>query len=283
MNPTGAAARPVQHAASRPPVAPARGRSSAAVLALVRADCSNYLRRLSTWLSFVVLLVLASMNALSGLFSSYEDDKYSANHISLVMSAAVLVVCAGTGYLAGAAWMGFEHTSGSLGTWLTVTPRRTRVWLSRLLVAVSVPTAVGFLGLLVARIPVLSDPDAPVKDAWSTAFGPQLAIIATISALGFSIASLGRHVLWALGAAAAFFMLGIITDEFAGHDKTPAYGLHTALGDFMDGPVTYSSQLTPAPQVLGMAPHIAGGIIWVSFTLLVVVLALAVFRRANLD
>lgn len=275
---------PAQHATAQQ--APARPAAAAAnragVLALFRADLSNYSRRWSTWVPLLLALALGALMLAQTLTMEGPTDgpprRVTPDDLTVALGALSVVVAGGTGYLAGAAWMGFEHTSGALGTWLTFNPRRLRVWLSRLTVAVAFPTLLALTGLLAAGVPALFDGEAAAE--WSQFFWPYLIVAASFGALGFSIASLGRHMLWALGAFAGYAAVAVLTEELPSYGDEP-YLLHVALGDFLEGPRETAAYR--AQEVLGMAPHLAGGVVWVTFTVLVVAVALIVFRRSSID
>lgn len=130
------------------------------------------------------------------------------------------------GFIISASYIGAEMSSGAIANWLTFSPSRWKVLLSKLVVALlgaAVFTAVfvAFSFIVIAAIHgVNGDAEGPIK--WTPLVqqgGRTVALAAIVATVGFTIALIARHTAAALGALGVFFVARIITGIFGTSEK----------------------------------------------------------------
>ncbi|MEH1016570.1 ABC transporter permease [Micromonospora sp. CPCC 206060] len=119
-------------------------------------------------------------------------------------------------FLVGASYIGADLTSGGMTNLLLWRPQRMTVLGTKLgtllgaVLAVSLPSSLLYLGSfwLIARVGGLTgDPTAAFWNELSLTYLRGLVLVLAAGALGFSVATLGRHTAAALGTLAAYAVL----------------------------------------------------------------------------
>ncbi|MFG2036699.1 ABC transporter permease subunit [Dactylosporangium sp. NPDC048998] len=133
---------------------------------------------------------------------------------SLFYTAAIVLAVAG--FVLGASFVGVEWSSGGMATLLLWAPRRGAVLGAKLLAAcagVGVISVV-YLGIWTAAFMAVAAGNGTVSQMTAGEFGSLLltgvrvvALALAGTALGFSIASLGRHTSTALGVGMAYLLI----------------------------------------------------------------------------
>lgn len=230
---------------------------------LFRADLTDYALRRSTWITGLVLLAAAiwiGTNETTDNARRVTAAK-AARDLAELIASMTMVFASFFGYLAGAAWMASQHTSGSLGSWLTFHPGRGHVWLSKLLVVTVVPTTFGFIGMCAPLVPLLTHAHL-IHPGLAADLAAKLITVATVSSVGFSITSVGRHLLWSLGAVIGYLMASVL-------------GMQLDLGRFMPH--------LALQHFVGGGARFEGGLIWLTWWALAIGLAFLHFRRTSID
>jgi hypothetical protein len=143
------------------------------------------------------------------------EFKKTFGDILIIWAAIISMV----GFVLGATFVGAEWSSGSMMNLLTWRPRRLSVLGTKLGVLLGSMTAIGVVtfGLWTAGLytvgKIAGNTDGMTSGTWQS-FGLAgvrgVAMILAFAALGFGLASLGRHTALALGVAIAVVIVGQI-------------------------------------------------------------------------
>lgn len=133
---------------------------------------------------------------------------------SLYYTAAIVLAVAG--FVLGASFVGVEWSSGGMASLLLWAPRRARVLGAKLLAACAGVGAISvvYLGLWTAAFMAVAAGNGTVSQMTGAEFGSLLLTGVRVvllalagTALGFAIASLGRHTSTALGVGIAYLLI----------------------------------------------------------------------------
>ncbi len=182
-----------------------------------------------------------------------------------VKDLVVIVVQGGGAILAlvvfilSASYIGAEMSSGAIANWLTFTPSRWKVMLSKLFVALlgSAVFAAAFMALGLVATAVIEGINGSGDDGvkWAPVLqqgGRVVALAVIAAAIGFGIALVARHTAAALGALGGFFVFRIITSAFSQSPKfasvPPWLPDNNALAFLSHDLTYYVSQVTTTPD-----------------------------------
>ncbi|MDN5571765.1 MAG: ABC transporter permease subunit [Propionibacteriaceae bacterium] len=151
--------------------------------------------------------------------------------------------------LLGASFWGAEFRHGTLATWLTFAPDRTRVWLAKNLVVLGAGVAASalvtalFLGIETAAFALWQGPGS-IGD-WSVPLGIALRGLgfgAMAGLMGASLAILFRNTIAAAAVPAAYVVVGLMFNAFVlipGYEALTVWLPETNLQAYLDFGATY--------------------------------------------
>jgi ABC-type transport system involved in multi-copper enzyme maturation permease subunit len=214
------------------------------------------------------------------LESFYGDTRFHLSSLRDVFLGTSFILSVGALVL-GASFMGAEWHAGTLATLLTWEPRRLRVFIAKLiamaLVVFLLAVAVQLiLGLVLAAVAAVRGTTEGTGAAWlrsvtGVAFrSAGLAVMASV--LGFAIATIGRNTAAALGVA---FVYLAVAERLIGalrpHWQPWLIGDNSLL--FLNGE---DNRFPPLNRSMLAAAGLLG-----TYTLILIVVALVVFRRRD--
>lgn len=119
-------------------------------------------------------------------------------------------------FLVGVSFVAAEFSSGAITTWLTYEPRRTRVYLSKVVVAtggalavavVSVGVLIGLVYLIARSHDIVGTTSGPVADNLVAVALRTVSVVGVAGLLGVVLGSLLRHTAAALGVAVGYLVV----------------------------------------------------------------------------
>jgi ABC-2 type transport system permease protein len=221
-----------------------------------------------------------------------------ADSITAGITKVSALLLAFVALMLGASFVGAEFSSGSMGTWLTFVPRRLRVAGSKLFAAAVGGLVLGALGLLLTTlgarmVAVVNRPGSDLQLPPAPALDeplPVLALRVVVLALGAGVvgAALGlmlRHTAAVVGLVLGYAVVieGIVVQSFF-QGRLQPWSVLKNIEAFVDRGATYYLE-TCTPQGCDTVPqtitYTHGWVLLTCAAVLVVALALAVFRRRD--
>lgn len=266
---------------------------------LLRPELERFLTRRVTWIGGLVgALLILGFGLLTSIPKPYT---YAAPHgyrppplpgvsdgIGPVM--VVAIISSALAYFMAASYAGSEQSNGALGTWLTFTPTRWPVYLTKV-VTVTVPSflfSLGF-GVLLVVLRALFVPSRPGTLPELLGLALRVAVLAAcLATLGLVVAVIGRSTLSALGVLVGYLALvvmRIFAASIYGVGLTPWFDAEESIGRFLlaDHSAGDTFWVMAGTSYFDYPAIALSAVVWLAVMVVVIALGGLVFARRDVN